>query len=605
MIHKFCGWAGSAIVVIILLSGAPLSAQYFPETVTEKSFEQSELFFQSSFLNTFGLQRFRDVSVGLIDEPFLNLQVNPGLLPDLDGRRMYFYLDFRGTRKELVENGFLIYPAYDVNTRIAPDFRPSRLVEAEPEPFLAIGGLVYPFGTSRLLVGGTLQLVHRQDPFFSTPYWIYYGRLGFDAFGNRVAEQGNIPIIDRQSGTDEMMVDAQLYSGFLGYRISDYLTAGVSVNGVHFDRNGAYLFTSRSPFGSLEDWRYQNFNQRERRQDYSHLDLSGGLQFHFLNDWAAGLKMGQLDGEAGQHFTTVDSSFSDYQRNNAENWGHHYQRFITRQNWDHNGQTRYASIHFQGPVGRTVRMRTYYQFAQTEIDLRNNSSISDTGYYESKYRWDDLNEGHNRYNSAFFDRRSGIGTRDSKNHRVLVSFEWQLTPQNAVTMGIFYTRNRQQVFTTEPVVSARFSEGYYFHSNYNPDTTFYMTRLNEQKTVEWEYDAKTWAVQIPVLSYFRINRNWQVMIGVNRVQQGLDIREQTTALFKERISTENGETRREENFGERYLQPRMQRTDEFTDVIASVEAALSPQFRVSLLVDPDFENRFRIAQWWLNVKTTF
>ncbi len=604
MTKTICTWVGWVIAATVWFTGGPLSAQYFPETVTEKSFEQSELFFQSSFLNTFGLQRFRDVSVGLIDEPFLNLQVNPGLLPDLDGRRTYFYLDFRGVRKERVEDAFLIHPVHEVYTRIAPDFRPSRRVEAEPEPFLALGGLVYPPGTSRLLIGGTLQLVHRQEPFFSTPYWIYYGRLGFDAFGNRVAE-GDIPIIDRQSGTDEMLVEAQLYAGFLGYRISDYLTAGVSVNGVNFDRNGAYLFRNRSPFGGLEDWRYQNFNQRERSQDYSHLDLSGGVQFHLVNGWAAGLKIGQLDGEAGQRFTTVDSSFYDYQRDNVVNWAHNFQRFITRQNWDHDGQTRYAGFNFQGPVSKSVQVKTLYRFAQTDIDLRNSSSISDTGYYESQYRWNDGDEGHNRYNSAFFDRRSGRGTRDIRNHRALLSFEWQLTPKNLVTMGILYTRNRQQVFTAEPVVSARFSEGYYFHSNYNPDATFYTTRLNEQKTVEWEFDAKTWTVQIPVLSYFRINRNWQVMIGVNRVQQGWDIREQTTALFQERTTTEDGETRREENFGERYLQPRQQRTDEFTDVITSVEATLSPQFRVSLLVDPDFENSFRIAQWWLNFKTTF
>ena len=94
------------------------------------------------------------------------------------------------------------------------------------------------------------------------------------------------------------------------------------------------------------------------------------------------------------------------------------------------------------------------------------------------------------------------------------------------------------------------------------------------------------------------------MVGVNHVEKSWDIREQTTAFFNERVSMENGVMRTERNFAERYTQPRQRRSEEFTDVITSIEARLSDQFKVNLLINPDFKDSFRIAQWWLTFKTT-
>ncbi len=596
------------LYAVFALIGAPVSAQYNPESVTEKNFDESALFFQSSFLNTFGLERYRDISVGLIDEPFLNLQLNPALLPNLGGRHAYFYLDFREERRESLERG-IVYPVYDdvrLSSTILPDARGGNNARNEPEPFLSLGALTYPFGKSqRFLVGGTLQLIHKKAPFYTTPYWIYYGRFGYDAFGNAAAERSDIPIIDRQSGADELFVDGQLYSGYAGIQLSDQLSVGASLNGVNFDRDGEYLFANRSPFGTVDPWRYQNYNSRNRSQDYSHIDLNGGIQYHFLAGWSAGVKIGQLDGDAAQVFNSVDSSrYDNVQTASSDNRSHNYNRFITNQQWNQDGQTRYARLNLQGRLGKNARMRAYFRLSKTDIDLRNQSAISDTGFYDSHYVWNADDEYSSRFNSAFSDVRSGSGARDYNSQQGLVNFEWQLTSKNTLTTGIYYSRNHQEIFTSEPVVSSRFSEGFSYSSSYNPDTSFHSNRLAEDKEVAWNYDATTWTVQIPVFSYFQLNDRWRLMVGVNHVEKSWDIKEQTTAFFNERFTEENGETRTERNFAERYTQPRQRRTEEFTDVITSIEARLSDQFRVNLLIDPDFKDSFRIAQWWLTFKTT-
>src|SRR3990172_12717568 len=95
--------------IFTVLSLVPniLFAQYYGERTTEQNFEQSQLYFNSYFLNPFGIYNFKDVAAGLIDDYFLNLQVNPANVPVLEkDKDIYLYLDFRGDRTEapVVEN---------------------------------------------------------------------------------------------------------------------------------------------------------------------------------------------------------------------------------------------------------------------------------------------------------------------------------------------------------------------------------------------------------------------------------------------------------------------------------------------------------------------
>jgi hypothetical protein len=93
-----------------------------------------------------------------------------------------------------------------------------------------------------------------------------------------------------------------------------------------------------------------------------------------------------------------------------------------------------------------------------------------------------------------------------------------------------------------------------------------------------------------------------MILGINRILENWEIKDQTTAYFSRREITEDGETRTETNFGERYTQPRRKISEDKTDFIAGFEAAISKQFRINLLLDPSFKDEFNIAQWWLSFR---
>ena len=58
---------------ILLILVPAVKAQYYGERTTDQNFEESSLYFQSHYLNPFGIESFKSVSPGLIDNPFLNL----------------------------------------------------------------------------------------------------------------------------------------------------------------------------------------------------------------------------------------------------------------------------------------------------------------------------------------------------------------------------------------------------------------------------------------------------------------------------------------------------------------------------------------------------
>ena len=72
--------------------------QYWGEKVLEKSFERSDFFFQPVYVNPFGLGTFNKVTPGLINNPLLNLSVNPALFSTDSSRNTFLYIDFRNSK---------------------------------------------------------------------------------------------------------------------------------------------------------------------------------------------------------------------------------------------------------------------------------------------------------------------------------------------------------------------------------------------------------------------------------------------------------------------------------------------------------------------------
>lgn len=591
------------LVVTILLLTAGSFAQYYNERANEKSFEQSDLFFKSYFLNPYGIFRFKDVSQGIIEDPFLTLNLNPANLPEFGDKKSYFYLDFRGDRTEPeILDFYRVHPYPTYLGYIAPyPYYPRwfSVARQEPEPTFSFGMLSYPY--KRLLIGGTYQIIHKREPFYQMPSWFYYPLFGYDAFGVRALSE-NIPIVDRYSGEDEMINSGHLFSGFLGYQLSDKIDAGISMNGVIQSRDGSYLNSNRDEYGSTNDWNGMNFQQRERNQDYDHIDVSGGLRYHFSPDFYGGVKIGYLSGKADQDFLSVDSSRYEYYYD-PQNWSSNAYQSITDQDWNHDGHNSHGRINLKRKLKDESEVNFFYFYSKGEIDLVNSSTVSDTGYYISEWTNDwDTSYGFHQYYSSLKDDRNGRGTREETAHQGMLSFKWKLSPKNALYAGVLYSRTKFNITTIEPVVAARYSEYLNYNSKYDPDSSRYLTLVEEDKTLRWKYESLNWSLQIPIFMKFQFNKNWSLMLGINRILDNWEITEQTTAIFSRRYQVENGTIREKTNFGERYTEPGRNTSEDYTEVISNFEVAISEKLMVNLLLDPEFKYNFRIAQWWLSFR---
>ncbi|OGU37628.1 MAG: hypothetical protein A2058_11060 [Ignavibacteria bacterium GWA2_36_19] len=96
-----------------------------------------------------------------------------------------------------------------------------------------------------------------------------------------------------------------------------------------------------------------------------------------------------------------------------------------------------------------------------------------------------------------------------------------------------------------------------------------------------------------------LNDNFELVLGFNRILNGWEIEDRTTAYFTRREKNDNGQVTVETNFGERYTQPTEKITEDFAKVMTGVNVNLTKALKVNLLLDPEFDDEFRLAQWWL------
>jgi hypothetical protein len=590
----------------ILLIPFLISAQYYGERTTDQSFESSELYFKSHFLNTYGIYQFKDVAPGLINDPFLNLYINPASFQYSDSGSTLLYLDFRGDRTEesVLDND--VYPLFGWGSPyfccIPPDPRWLTQTRSEPEPIVSFGLITTPLPelSNNFKIGFTYQLIHKEEPYYSAPYLIYNSRYGYDSFGGMInGAFDKVPIKDRYSGSDEMSNEAHLYSVILGYKISDDLKLGIGLNGVSHDRDGKYGNSYNDEYGDTDNSHWRNSSLQDRTQQYDHIDLHAGIEYNLTSKFSVGLKAGQLSGKAKQKYSSMQSYFYQYQTPQVtDEWSYYFSEGNTKQYWDHDGMTQYIGFNFKCKISDSRTLTGYYRFSYSDIDVSTTSSIMDTSYNNSRYiyNWDSTTYDH-MGQSLTSDVRSGNGKRKKYIHQAMINYRWKLTPSTAITAGIYVYKNFTEVKMTEPALVRRYSE--YRHDENGTLQYWDLRELKEDKVLEWRYKDKEWSLQIPVILNFNLTEHWGMMLGVNRILESWKIEDQTTAYFKYRERNEDGVIQTETNFGERYTQPTEHISEDDTDIIVGFHVAIAPEFKIRLLIDPEFEDEFRIAQWWL------
>lgn len=594
-------------ILLLTISLNITFAQYNGERETEQSFENSSLYFNSHYLNPLGIANFKNVMPGLIDNPFLNLYINPANVPGIDDKDFLFYLEFRGDRTESLIADRFTSPNYFVNDvyyrqqSIYYDPRWFTVTRSEPEPILSVGIINYPLKgiTDDLFIGGTYQVIHKEEKFYAMPYWIYYPSYYYDALGVRAEGLADVPIEDRYSGKDEMINEGHLYSAFAGYRISEMWSIGASINGIIHSRDGRYLNSNKGEYGNPDD-DYSSIESQERIQDYDHIDFSGGINFQPDPFFKIGLKAGKLTGDAeqGYDFQTGYSS-----RHNtpevSEEWSYYLSDSKTEQSWNRDGGSTYYGMNFTRYINDDKSFSGYYKFTKTDIDLSSSSSIIDTSFHSSRYVYNNYSY---RYggNSSAYDIRSSVGSKEANKHEGMINFKWALTPGSSVYIGLYFNSTETEILNTEPVKVNRTSNYYYTSTDPQNEDYSRSYSLVEGKVLKWEYKSDYSTIQIPVIFNFRFGESWGMMLGLNRILESWEIKDITTAYFDLREKNENGEIKRETNFGERYTQPAKKITEDFTKIFASFDASISDAFKVRMMFDPEFEHQFRISQWWLS-----
>ncbi len=594
-------------ILLMFVSGYSYS-QYYPEMTTEKSFENSALYFNSHFLNTFGMFNFKQLSAGFISDPYLDLYLNPANLPKLK-KDAQVYLDFRGDWTEPdVINYYPVMPLYssylDVRSLPYPDPRWITTTRTEPEPIVSVGVLLYPFSGNleNLFIGGTYQIIYEEDGFYQTPYSIYNSNYYYDVFGGRLAEKAEIPITDRYSGIDEFINQGHLYSVFLGYRFSEDLSLGLSLNGVSQSRAGEYSNSSNYDYSSTTEKNVSTSSySQSKNQDYDHLDISSGISYNINGKTTLGLKVGVLKGKAVQDYMNNNSSFYSYNYpDTLGEYSYNISNSKTDQGWTRDGNTKYISFNFTSLLKENKEISGFYRYTNGDLDLKNHSTLNDSSAYSGKWT-DSYNNNTYRYEGSQFlnDIRSGSGEINSYTHEGLAKFKWPITESIDLNIGLYYSNNKTETFTSEPVNSIR--ESVNSHSDTNPDRfDNYSQKLLEEKTLEWRHISKSWSLQIPVLFDFRFSKAAGMMLGLSRILNGWEIRDETLAIIDLRQKTENGVIGEQKYFGERYVQPTKKITENFFDLVTSFYVNIGEDFTLRVLIDPEVEPEIRIAQWWMS-----
>lgn len=599
------------LILILSVFASLIQAQYYDERTTEQSFEKSDLYFSSHYLNTFGMKNFKDIAVGMVNDPFLNVYLNPALLPDFKERSSIFYLDFRGDRTEEEVVSSYVMPYYtDMMWRPIYDRRWITITRAEPEPTFSFGVLMNPIKdiVENFYIGATYQMLRREEGFYTSPYWIYGSSYMYDSFGNRAEGLAEVPIIDRYSGKDEMTTEAHLISFFSGYKVTNSISVGLYINTVSHSRDGGYLNSNNDDYGNIDNNIWENKNERDKEQDYSHIDISGGVMFDLTEKLKAGFKFGILNGLAEQKLLSTDYYKNEYNNQSYDSWSNSYSNSFNRQTWEHDGKNTYFGINFTYKPGDGKTINGYYRYSNGEEEITNSSAIMDTSNYISHWKnsYNNILDIHD-YNgkSKVSDYRNGTGKRIEDNYEAMVNLAAELTEWSKITAGFYVNKKSYEINTTEPVTAYQYSE---YHSkstgNYNNEYNNLII-LEEVKRLEWNYYSDYWTIQIPVILDFTVNQYFGITLGINRMLKNWNIDEETIAYFNYRKRNENGQISQELDFAERYSPADEKYTDNDTDLFVKFYADINSEFRINLLVDPELENLFRISQWWLSFEARF
>lgn len=586
--------------VLTLLVPYLTFSQYYAQNVSEKNFEESQIYFDSYYLNPFGLYSFKDVTPGMLNDPFLNMHINPAIIPDLESKAFRFYIDFRGDREpEQTLDVYPPIPLYGEGSFVpVPVYNYYSGKQYEPEPLLSVGIISHPVKElgKKFYVAGTYQIIRRDEGHYSSPYPTYYRSSEITAPDAREGEMRYYPDYYGYYGRDDMFTEAHLFSFYTGYKFLEKLSVGLGFNAVIHERTTNYINAEDYPYSSDVAIFPSNF-YREKMTDYSHLDFNIGVRYDLSPESSIGLKAGFLDGKVNQlnnYEREFDYSYNYDDMDQNINAGYSF----NDQKWKRDGGTIYGGFDYKRKIDDDKTVSVYYLYSNIDLDLNNSSLILDSTFYSSSWydTYQNISYGYNG-KSFLSDRRTGMGVKTISRHEASIAFTWKISPSASVVTGIFYKNENDKINTTEPVEIFNKYE-YQNTSNGNVLTDQYY-EAHEKKQLTWNSNTQYWTLQIPVIFQITFDKYWGIVVGLNKILNTWNISEEIYAHIETRYVNDNGVINEKTDFLETYRQPERKITDDATRVFLGFEINFTESLKNRIMFEPEFENQLRIAQWWL------
>ncbi|MCU0453004.1 MAG: hypothetical protein MUE68_05055 [Bacteroidetes bacterium] len=584
-------------------------AQYNSERVMEKSFEQSDFFFMPYRFIPYGIGAFRNTVSGMLDDPFLALDVNPARTYRDSSGSGYFMADFRNARTMTdLQDPYYPYPmlrtAAMTSDYILPFPRYYVQTRRELEPAVSLGYLMRPLPEtwSALSLGATYQLITQDEDYYAIPQDVYRSVMGADYNGVRAAGTENIPIVDMYRGANEMHQEGHYVSAFAGLELTDRLEVGAKIGRVVFEREGSYGSNNLWDNGSATYVSYWQ-NWEEREQSYGHWEGSLGLRYALTGTTSLGLTASRLEGSVDQTLPRNDSSFYSYGPvdDPSGSWGINHSSGIQDMSWKHDGNTTVLGVDLSASLTPARRVELQYAFTRQDVDITLRGDIRDASIGRSRWSWDTTVY---RYQSSYglTDIRSGGGTVTASSHRLSASYHWKLGESVTLSLGGQIEVLDRETNTSESVTAVRWSR-YQSTGSY---AYAYFDSTAEVKDLRWNFTTSMRRLTIPFFLTYKASEAVELLLGLNRTASTWEAEEVTLAVFERRLTVDQNGTTTRTMFGERYTQPRERSSEVRTSLMAGLVVSPTPSLSIRFIgvpncVDTYHGTELSDIQLWLSL----
>jgi len=589
--------------ICLLFTGEAFS-QYYADRSLEESFEENDLFFQPSFISPYGMGSFALSTPGVINDPFLNLQVNPALFSTDSAGTNHLYVDFRSYRQTTtMYQPVYPMPVYNEITTSQAIFYPYYYVNSQPiiEPILSAAFLTNPLPSAApgLFLGFTYQAIMQDSKYYDVPFNIYQTSLGKDYNGTPIANSASIPITTVSSGQDNMHHTGNFFSVYAGYELTPDLSLGLKLGRSLYSADGSYGNDNYwdNYYGGTGSSLY--YGVESRNQDYNDWDLSGGAEYVLNESSKIGLTGGYLWGKVTQNLTDRDTSYYSYSPSNNSS----VSSALTTENWDHNGKTIYGGINLISKLNGNKTLVLMYQYNKESVDMSLASNVVNSSSYTYSYTYD-TNYSSSLSDSYFLEHSGGGGTTTQESNRFLISLRWDLSSSSDLTVGGVLNFMNEQIGTDEPTTANGHS---YYNTTGNQYNYLYYDTTMQNKDIQWSFSVKRVSFDIPVIFNYRFSDKAALLVGLDKQLSEYRMTDQTLVIYYQNYdNSSSGGLINKSNYGELYINPEQDISDVTTTLLAGLTVSPAKEFSVRLLLSPNVRASFNGVsvsnfQWWLGL----